>query len=169
MGGGRSRVAAIANSKVDAGVLFEPGVTFLLRRTTDARILADTRTQEGVRDIFGTAAYPSAVLYAKTDWLSANRDVAYRIARAMRQTLRWIQEHSVAEIAERMPASFRQEDPAAYIQALQRSHSMYSPDGVMRLEAAEAVRRVLSLSLEKVRRADIDLSKTYSNNFVEGQ
>jgi NitT/TauT family transport system substrate-binding protein len=169
MGGGRSRVAAIENSKVDAGVLFEPGVSFLLRRTGEARILADTRTQEGVQSIFGTAEYPAAVLYAKADWLSANSDMARRLVRAMRGALRWIQEHSPEEIAERMPASFRQEEPAAYTEALRRSRSMYSPDGVMRREAAEAVKRVLALSLEKVRHADVDVAKTYTNEFVEGE
>jgi NitT/TauT family transport system substrate-binding protein len=169
MGGGRSRVAAIENSKVDAGVLFEPGVTFLLRRAPQARILVDTRTQEGVRDIFESAEYPSAVLYAKSEWLSENREAAQRMARAMLQTLRWIQDHKPAEIAERMPAAFRQEEPAAYTEALERSHAMYSRDGVMRREAAEAVKRVLSLSIEKVRRADVDVSTTYTNEFAGDQ
>lgn len=165
MGGGRSRVAALENSKVDAGVLFEPGVTFLLRRAPGVRILSDTRTPEGVQTVFGTPEYPSAVLYAKAEWLSENADVARRVAASMLQTLHWIQQHSAAEIADRMPASFR-EDAEAYTQALNASKMMYSPDGVMRAEAAEAVKKVLSMSLEKVRRANIDIRSTYTNEFV---
>jgi NitT/TauT family transport system substrate-binding protein len=165
MGGGRSRVAALENSKVDAGVLFEPGVTFLLRRAPGVRILSDTRTPEGVQAVFGTAEYPSAVLYAKAEWLTENADAARRVARSMVQTLQWIQQHSAAEIAERMPASFR-EDAAAYTQALDASKRMYSPDGVMRADAAEAVRNVLSMSLERVRAAHIDVASTYTNEFV---
>jgi NitT/TauT family transport system substrate-binding protein len=64
-----------------------------------------------------------------------------------------------------MPASFR-EDTEAYTQALNASKMMYSPDGVMRAEAAEAVKNVLSMSLEKVRRANIDMASTYTNDFV---
>lgn len=166
MGGGRSRVAAIENSKVDAGVLFEPGVTFLLRRAPGARVLTDTRTPEGVRTVFGTAEYPSAVLYAKADWLSANREIAGKVARSMVETLRWIQEHPAAEIAAKMPENFRAEDAAAYDQALAASRGMYSTDGVMSAEAANAVRQVLAMSLEKVRHADIDVSSTFTNEFV---
>jgi NitT/TauT family transport system substrate-binding protein len=166
MGGGRSRVAAIENNKVDAGVLFEPGVTFLLRRAPGARVLIDTRTPEGVKSVFGAAEYPSSVLYAKADWLSANTDTARKIARAMVQTLRWIQDHSAAQVAERMPAAFHSEDPAAYGQALETSRPMYSPNGVMRAEAAEAVKRVLAVSLEKVRRANVDVATTYTNEFL---
>jgi NitT/TauT family transport system substrate-binding protein len=167
MGGGRSRVAALANSQVDAGVLFEPSVTFLVRRSTGVKILADARTQAGVYDLFGTAEYPSAVLYAKAAWLSANDAVARRLARAMQETLLWIRQHTTAEISEMMPSSFRQEDPAAYAEALERSKSMYSHDGIMRYEAAEAVKRVLALSLEKARAAEIDVSRTYTNEFLD--
>lgn len=165
MGGGRSRVAALENSKVDAGVLFEPGVTFLLRRAPGVRILSDTRTPEGVQTVFETAEYPSAVLYAKADWLSANSDAARKVARSMLQTLQWIQQHSAAEIASRMPASFR-EDAEAYTQALDASKGMYSHNGMMRPDAAEAVKKVLSMSIEKVRTANIDVASTYTNEFV---
>jgi NitT/TauT family transport system substrate-binding protein len=167
MGGGRSRVAALATSQVDAGVLFEPSLTFLLRRNAGVKILADARTQEGVQSIFGTPEYPSAVLYAKAEWLSANALLARRLAHAMRQTLLWIRRHTTAEIAQMMPPAFRQEDPAAYAEALEHSKSMYSQDGVMRREAAEAVKRVLGLSLEKVRAADIDVTTTYTNEFLD--
>ena len=45
---------------------------------------------------------------------------------------------------------------------------MYSQDGVMRADAAEAVKRVLSVSLDKVRKAGVDTAKTYTNEFVTG-
>lgn len=167
MGGGRSRVAALQNSKVDAGVTFEPSTSFVLRRAPGARVLADTRTEAGVREVFGVEHYPSAVLYATAGWLNDNKDTARRLALAMRRTLRWIQEHTAAEIASAMPSEFRADDPEAYTQAVETSKQLYSPDGVMHADAAAAVRKVLAVSIPKVRGAEIDLTRTYTNEFLD--
>ena len=113
MGTGRSRVAAIENSKVDAGVLLEPGVSFLLERAPESRVISDTRTPAGVQEIFGAPEYPSAVLYAKSAWLAANTETARSIASAMLDTLRWIQSHSASEISQKMPDAFHSENPGA--------------------------------------------------------
>ena len=167
IGGGAGRVSAIERSKVDAGVLYEPGVTRLMHRAPDAAILADTRTAEGVRSIFGVESYPSSVLYAKDSWLDQNRDAARRLVRAMVRTLRWIQEHSAPEVAEKMPPEFRGDDPAIYVEALRNSMRIFSPDGVMDAHGAEAVRKVLAVSSEKVRNTRIDISKTFTNEFLD--
>ena len=44
---------------------------------------------------------------------------------------------------------------------------MYSQDGIMDAEGAEAARTLLAQSMDKVRDAKIDLSKTYTNEFVK--
>ena len=165
-GGGRARIAAIESGRVDAGVLYEPSASVLMKRAPGARLLADARTAEGVRALLGAAEYPSAVFYATGGWLKQNGQAARRMAQAMRETLAWIAAHSAAEIAAKMPASLIGEDRDVYVQALTRVKPMYSPDGVMRPEPAEAVRKVLALSLEKVRAARIDLAQTYTNEFV---
>lgn len=166
LGGNASRVAALERSKVDLGILFEPGVTELIRRNPKALVLADTRTSEGVRAVYGTATYPSSVLYATGPWLETHPDVARRLTRAILETLAWIQQHSPEQIAEKMPANFRGNDLTVYVEGLQHSIPMFSSDGLMSREGAEAVRKVLAVSSEKVRNARIDLSKTYTNEFV---
>jgi NitT/TauT family transport system substrate-binding protein len=166
LGGGASRVAAMERSKVDIGILFEPSVTQLLRRSPSAKILADTRTREGVQEVYGTATYPSAVLYTPSSWLQQNPDSARRLARAIQRTLVWIQEHSPEQIMERMPVSFRGDTPAFYLEALRHTLPMFSPNGMMTPEGAEAVRKVLAVSSEKVRTAKINLSATYTNEFL---
>ena len=104
LGANASRVAAIDRSKVDIGILFEPGVTQLVHRSPSAVMLADTRTQGGVQQVFGTMTYPSVVLYATGSWLGQNPETARRLARAIQRTLRWMQEHSPEQIAEKIPA-----------------------------------------------------------------
>ena len=50
--------------------------------------------------------------------------------------------------------------------AIRLAKPMYSIDGRIRPESAETVRRVLAGSLEQVRNARIDLSLTYTNQFL---
>ena len=51
--------------------------------------------------------------------------------------------------------------------AIRLAKPMYSIDGRMNPKSAEAVENVLAGSLEKVRAANVDLSKTYTNQFVQ--
>jgi NitT/TauT family transport system substrate-binding protein len=46
---------------------------------------------------------------------------------------------------------------------------MFSTDGLMPADGAAAVRNLLAGSMEKVRGATIDLSKTYTNELVNGR
>jgi NitT/TauT family transport system substrate-binding protein len=106
------------------------------------------------------------VLYATEPWVRSRHEAASRLARAIRRTLEWLQAHTPAEITDRTPADFRGEDPALYADALKNTMTMFSPDGVMEAEGAEAVHKLLARSMDKVRTATIDLSKTYTNEFV---
>ncbi len=44
---------------------------------------------------------------------------------------------------------------------------MYTTDGKVRPDAAEEVRRVMDVSLDKVRTATIDLSRTYTSEYLQ--
>jgi len=83
------------------------------------------------------------------------------------RSLTWIREHSAEEILARVPAEFHAGDSAAELAAIRMAKPMYSLDGRIHEESAEAVQRVLSQSLEKVRSAHIDLSRTYTNEFLQ--
>jgi len=161
-------VAAMEQGEVDAAVLTDPAVTQLGQRNPNLKILADTRTAEGVKQVFGTESYPASVLYARADWLEQNPEVARRLARAIQRTLQWIQEHDAKEIAEKMPPEFRGEDLDTYVKAIEHTIPMFSPDGVMHEDGPPAVKEVLSLSIEEVRKANINLDQTYTNEFVSG-
>jgi NitT/TauT family transport system substrate-binding protein len=169
IGGAGTAVAAVERGKVDVGMMTDPAFTIVQRRAPAVRILADLRHAEGVQEAFGTPTYPASVLYAGTEWVRANHDRAARLARAVKRTLEWIQAHPPQEIADRTPAAFRGDDPGLYAEAVKNTMSMFSPDGVMHADGAEAVRTLLAQSMDKVRNARIDLSKTYTNVFVGGR
>jgi NitT/TauT family transport system substrate-binding protein len=169
IGTAATAIAAIERGKVDAGMMADPAFTLVLRRNPGVRVLADLRQAAGVRAAFGSPSYPASVLYAPGEWLRGHRDTAARLARAVRRTLVWMGSHSPQEIADRMPPAFRGEDQALYVEALKNSMPMYSPDGMMEADGAELVHTLLAQTMDKVRLATIDLSKTYTNEFIHAQ
>lgn len=167
IGSAATAIAAIERGKVDAGMVADPAFTLITRRNPAVRVLADFRTAAGVKDAIGATAYPASVFYAPREWIEAHRDTAQRLARAMTRTLQWMHAHSPEEIASRAPRAFRGEDDALYVEAIKNSMPMFSPDGVMDADGAQAVRTLLAGSMEKVRDAHFDLSKTYTNDFID--
>ncbi len=160
VGMGATAAAAVEHGQVDAAILFGSAITALQARKPDAVILADTRTPEGLRAMFGVDDYPASCLLARQEWLKKNPEAARKIARATLRSLRWISEHSAEEILAAMPAEFRVGDQAAEIVAIKMAKPMYSIDGKISRESAEAVKRVLGAKY-----ANVDLSKTYSNEY----
>ena len=159
-------VAAMESGRVDAAVMAEPGISQLRARKGELQVLAHTQSLTGVRDVYGVSSYPAAVLYSNADWVEKNQILAKRLAMAIRRTLAWIQAHSAADIAARMPVNLRGPDLELYTQAIANSKDMFSPDGVLDDEAAQAVVRVLSETLERVRTAQPDVKRCYTNQFV---
>jgi NitT/TauT family transport system substrate-binding protein len=159
-------VAAVTHNKVDAAIMTDPALEVVRKQTRGLHILADSRTAEGTRAVFGVDSYPSAVLYSTAQWVDTHRAEAGRLAHAITRTLDWMRSQSPEEIRAKMPVSFRTEDAAADIEGLKSLKAMLSEDGRLSTESAAAVKKVLSVSLEKVRNANIDLARTYTNEFV---
>ena len=159
-------VAAMESGKVDAAIMAEPAISQLRARKGELKVLAHTQSLTGVRDVYGVSSYPAAVLYSNSDWVDKNQILAQRLAKAIRRTLAWIQAHSAGDIAAKMPVNLRGSDLALYTQAISNSKDMFSPDGVLDDEGAQAVVRVLSETLEHVRTARPDVKQCYTNQFV---
>jgi NitT/TauT family transport system substrate-binding protein len=164
IGMGATAVAALEHKQVDAAVLFGSAITESQRG--DVTILADSRSPEGLRAVFGVDDYPASCLLARADWLQANPAAARGIARAILHSLTWIREHSPEEILARVPLESRSANSSSEIEAIRLAKQMYSVDGRIRAESAQVVRRVLAESVESVREAGIDLSRTYTNEFL---
>jgi sulfonate transport system substrate-binding protein len=166
VGMGATAIAAVERGQVDAATLFGSAITTLESRRPDTVILADTRTPEGLRAVFGVDDYPASSLLARGEWLRAHPDTARRMAKAVLGTLAWIREHSPEEILAQVPRESRAGDVAAEIAAIKMAKPMYSVDGRIRSDSAEAVCKVLAGSLDRVRGAKIDLTRTFTNQFL---
>jgi NitT/TauT family transport system substrate-binding protein len=119
-------VAAMESGTVDAAVMAEPAITQLKARKGELHVLADTRTQMGVRAVYGVDTYPAAVLYSKKEWVESNPETARKLTRAIVRTLAWIQTHSGEQIAAKMPDWLQGQG-----EVIERSKAMYSIDGAL--------------------------------------
>jgi NitT/TauT family transport system substrate-binding protein len=165
VGLGASAVAAMEQGQIDAAVMLDPAVTILAAKYKDLRILSDTRSEKDTLAVFG-GQYPGGALYTKAEWIASHEKEVQAMTNAIVATLKWIHSHSAEEITEKMPPEFTK-DKALYISALKNTMPMYSDTGRMDPKGAEAVLAVFSQSSPEVKNAKIDLSKTYTNKFVD--
>jgi len=166
VGLGATAVAAMEQGQIDAAVMLDPAVTILKSKYSDLKILSDTRSQKDTLAVFG-GEYPGGALYTKADWIAAHEKEVQAMTNAIVSTLKWIHSHTPEEIADRMPPELVGKDKATYIAALKNTLPMYSQTGRMDPKGASAVLAVFSQSSPDVAKAHIDLSKTYTNKYVE--
>jgi NitT/TauT family transport system substrate-binding protein len=166
IGLGATAVAAMEQGSVDAAIMLDPAVTLLQGKNKDLRILSDTRTQKDTIDVFG-GEYPGGALYTRADWIAKNPKVAQAMTAAIINTLKWIHSNTPEAIMAKMPDELVGADKALYLAALKNTIPMYSTTGKMDPKGAQAVLAVFSQSSPDVAKANIDLSKTYTNQFVD--
>ena len=166
IGLGATAVAAMEQGQIDAAVMLDPAVTVLQGSHSDLRILSDTRTQKDTLSVFG-GEYPGGALYSTAAWMAGHEKEAEALTRAMLNTLAWIHGHSAEEIMAKMPPELVGKDQALYLAALKNTIPMYSETGQMDPKGAEAVLAVFREGSPEVAKANIDLSKTYTNKLVE--
>lgn len=158
-------VAAVERKQVDALVNVDPAITQLETRGL-IRILADTRTPEGSRAAFG-GEYPAAVLYTYRSFTEQNPETTQRLVNAIVKGLRWMQGKTPEQVAALLPEEYFLGDRQLYMNVLTRSLQMFSPTGRFSPGAPDRAYKVLSMFDEKVAQANIDLSRTFTNRFVD--
>jgi NitT/TauT family transport system substrate-binding protein len=159
-------VAAMEQGSVDAAIMLDPAVTLLQGKYKDLKILSDTRTQHDTFAVFG-GEYPGGALYTRSDWIAKHEKETQALTNAIVASLKWIHSHAPEEILAKMPDELIGPDKALYLAALKNTIPMYSQTGKMDPKGAQAVLAVFSQSVPEIAKANIDLSKTYTNRFVD--
>ena len=164
VGSGNRFIAAMQSGKIDVGMTTEPTASRMLKSGA-ARVLVDLRSPDDTRRALG-GLYPGACLYMQTAWINAHKPEVQKLANALVKALRYLHTHSAAEIAEQIPAAFHAGDKAIYIEALEKGRAMFTSDGRMPVTGPETVLKVLQLYDRTVQGKHIDLSKTFTSEFV---
>src|SRR3979490_3140640 len=163
---GRTAVAAMEQGQIDAAVMLDPSVTVLQGTHPDLRILSDTRTQKDTLSVFG-GEYPGGALSSTAAWVASHEKDVQALTTAIVNTLAWIQSHSPEEIMAKMPDEIVGKNKELYPAALKNTTPMYSETGKMDPKGAEAVLAVFSEGSPEVAKANIDVTKTYTNKYVD--
>jgi len=165
VGAGPTFVSALQKGAIDGGMTTDPTVATVMEKKL-GKVLIDMRTPEGSQKALG-GPYPSSSLYMQTDWVNGHKETVQKLADAFVKTLRWMSGHSASEIAAKMPADYSQGDKTLYAGAIKSTLPMFTDDGVMPENGPETVEKVLKAFNPNIRNADVDLSKTYTTEFVK--
>ena len=165
VGAGQTFIAAMQQDKIQVGMTTEPTISRMLK-SGEAKVMVDMRTVEGTKAALG-GTYPAASLYMEASYIQKNKDAVQKLANAFVKTMKFINTHSGAEIAEKMPKEFYVGDKDLYVKALTDGKSMFTPDGRMPQGGPETVLAVLSGFSKSMKGKTIDLSKTYTSEFVD--
>jgi NitT/TauT family transport system substrate-binding protein len=166
VGAGTTFIAAMKQKAIACGMTTEPTVSQVLKDNLGF-ILLDMRTADGSRkDLGGT--YPATSLYMTTKYVDSHKDVVQKLVNAYVATLKWIQGHSGAQIADQMPADYYSGvGKDAYAKALDSEKGIFNPTGIMPTDGPATCLAVLSAFNTAVKGKTIDLSKTYTDEFVK--
>jgi NitT/TauT family transport system substrate-binding protein len=163
---GPTFIAAMQHKSIDAGMTTEPTITALEQKGL-AKPLIDMRTAAGTRAALG-GTYPATCVYFTTSYVNSHKAAVQKLVNAYVKTLKWIQAHNGAQIADQMPSAYYTGvGKANYAKALDSEKGIYSPDGLMPADGPSTILKVLSSFSPDVKGHQIDLAKTYTNAFVQ--
>ncbi|MFF4535849.1 ABC transporter substrate-binding protein [Streptomyces aureus] len=165
VGAGPTFVSALEKGAIDGGMTTDPTVATVMEKNL-GKVLVDMRTPEGSQQALG-GPYPSSSLYMQTDWVNGHKETVQKLANAFVKTLRWMSEHSASEIAAKMPADYSQGNQTLYAAAIKSTLPMFTEDGVMPENGPQTVEKVLKAFNPNIKNAQVDLSKTYTTEFVK--
>ncbi|TMU91821.1 ABC transporter substrate-binding protein [Brucella haematophila] len=165
VGAGNTFIAAIKQDAIQAGMTTEPTIATMLK-TGEAKVLVDMRTPEKTAEALG-GPYPAASFYVQSAWLETHKEEAQKLTNALVKTMRYIASHSAEEIADQMPKDYYVGDKDLYVKGLAEGKAQYTPDGRMPKDGPETVLKVLATFKKPLQEKQIDLSKTYTTEFVD--
>ncbi|BAN23357.1 ABC transporter substrate-binding protein [Caballeronia insecticola] len=165
VGAGAGAIAALQSGQIDAIANLDPVMT-KLDRAGDIRIVSDTRTLADTVKVFG-GNMPAGCLYASQSFITKNPNTTQALTNAMVRALKWLQSASGKDLIATVPESYLLGDRALYLDSWQHVKEALSPDGLMPADGPATSLKTLQAFDETVKGKPIDLSKTWTNDFVK--
>ena len=165
VGGGAAAVAAVKAGRVDAIANFDPVIS-LLQRDGAIKTILDTRKREDLDFLYG-GPFAASAFYVDARFAQRNPETVQAFVNAVVAALAWLDKASTDDIVATVPPEYYAGDRALYRAMIESNRERVSPDGRISREAAEITYRNLAMFDDTLKRAKIDLAKTYDNAFVE--
>ena len=165
VGAGSTLIAGLQHGQIVCGMTTQPTVAAIEKKGIGYSAF-DLATTEGTKKWLG-GTWPTASIIVRADWVEKHPEETQRVVTAMVETMHWIATHSAADIADNMPKDFVSNQLITkqdYIDALTKDKDQFLPDGMMPEDGPKTVLDVLTKA-GKVK-GEVDLSKTYTNDYV---
>jgi len=164
VGVGAGVIAAMQSGQIDAVSNVDPMMT-KLELDGDVKIVADTRTLKGTEAVWG-APLPAGVLHAAIEFVQKNPNTVQALANAIVRANKWIAKASATDVAKVVPETYLLGDRALYLFSYDKVKEAISPDGLISEAGAKATVTSLAAFDPAVKPAEIELAKTYTNDFA---
>ena len=158
-------IAALKQGAIEGGMTTEPTVSRAVN-TGLAKVFIDMRTEEQTRAALG-GTYPAACLYMSNDYVAKHPETTQKLANAFVKTLHWINAHSGAEIAAKLPHDYCAGVEASYVRAMDAGKAMFTPDGIIPPDGPATVLKVLTSSSPALKGKTVDVATTYTTAFAK--
>jgi NitT/TauT family transport system substrate-binding protein len=165
VGTGSGAVAAMEKGEIDAISNLDPVLT-QLESTGKFVAVADSRTEKGMKDIYG-GDYHASVIYITDEYIKKYPNTVQAVVNAMVRADKWIAKATPQEIVDLMPPEYKAGNPTLHKEGLLKNMIGYSENGEMSMKAAENVYKVLrQFEPSVIAAGKIDLASTFDNSFV---
>lgn len=162
IGGGAGAIAAAKSGRLDGVVLTDPQ-TSVLAHDGDMLPVVDTRTEAGMKSLYGGFIAATTVLTTPKT-IAEKRPAMKAFVKAIVHALQWMKKATPEQITTIVPASYYGDNRDLYKESVARAHEMYSADGVIELPFVENSYRVLTANRKL---GKIDINKTFDNSLLE--
>jgi NitT/TauT family transport system substrate-binding protein len=157
-------VARYRAGELDALCINDP-LMALLEQRSEIRVLADTRSVHGTRELLG-GPVPGGALCAPAPWLTAQSKTGQALTNGVVHALKWLQTAGPADLVKALPESVMGVDKVLYLAAFDKARGAFSSDGLVSPEAAQAAWQVNARLDPALLGARVSLNRTYTNLFA---
>jgi NitT/TauT family transport system substrate-binding protein len=166
VGAGATAIAALQRHSADCVMTTQPTVGSLEAQKI-AYSAVDLATANGATQVLG-GDWPAAGLLARADWVKSHEEATQKVVDALVATMHWINTHSAADIANKLPADFVQNATISkdqYIAGLTTDKAQFLPDGLMPAGGPKVI-----FAMEKANGVDtskLSYADTFTNKYAE--
>ncbi|MHB8642660.1 MAG: ABC transporter substrate-binding protein [Gaiellaceae bacterium] len=165
VGAGDTFIAAMQHGQIVCGMTSQPTVTAIEKQNIGYSAI-DLATSAGVKKWLG-GNLPTAGVLALQSYVDSHKATVQKVVDALVATMHWINTHTAAQIAAKMPAEFVSNNltsRADYISALAKDKGQFLPDGIMPKSGPATVLNVEQLAGKVT--GTVNLATTYTNAFA---
>ncbi|WP_406129257.1 ABC transporter substrate-binding protein [Streptomyces canus] len=162
---GSTAIAALQNGKTACVMTTQPTVAAIEKKGIGTSAI-DLATTAGAKKALG-GTWPAATVLARTSWVNSHKDAAQKVVDALVATMHWINTHSAADIANKLPQSYVSNQlvtKADYIKALDQDKGQFLPDGIMPAGGPKTV--LATEELVGHATSSVNLGTTFTNEFA---